>query len=114
MDIPPLPPVLPGRSALPAFLAVEAALTEELQAEREAGSRQIADADEEAARIRAGARERLERVLVDAQEAALREAERQARERANRARSRGQQWVDEAERAAGEALDDALDLCCEA
>jgi hypothetical protein len=104
--------VLPGRSALPAFLAVEAALAEELETGRETGRKQIAEAEEEAARLREEARARLERVLVDAQEAAVREVERQARERVNEARAQGQRWVDEAERVAGETVGDALDLCC--
>ena len=112
MDHPTLPPVLPGRSALPAFLAVERDLGREIEAEAAKTETQVRDAGEEAERIRREGTERLERVLVDAQESAMRAAEAEARERVNAARSAVGGWVDEAARAAETAVDGALDVCC--
>ncbi len=112
MDNPALPSVPPGRSALPAFLVLERALAERLAAEEEQASGETRAAGDEAARIRREGQERLEHVLVDAQESAMREAEARARERVNDARSAVGRWVDEAERAADAALDEALDICC--
>lgn len=112
MDLPPPPQVPSGRPALPAFLPLERALRDALEAESTRAEEERARAGEEAERIRREGRQRLERVLLDAQEEALREAERRARERVNAVRSRGQRWVDEAEQAARSALDEALDLCC--
>lgn len=101
----------PGRSALPALLVVERSLAEELAAEQAKVAREAEHAGEEAARIRRAGEERLQRVLVEAQEAALREVEARARERVNAARSAVTRWVDASERAATAAVDDALDLC---
>ena len=113
MDLPALPSVPPGRSALPALLVVERALEAQIAAEAEKASEEARPAGDEAARIRREGQARLEQVLVDAQEAAIREAETRARERVNEARSKVTSWVDEAERAADAALDEALDVLCE-
>ena len=69
-------------------------------------------ATDEAARIRREGQDRLQHVLVDAQQAAMREAETRARERVNETRAAVSRWVDEAEHAAEAAVDEALDLCC--
>lgn len=112
MDVPTLPSVPPGRSALPALLVVERALEAQIAAEVQKASEETRDAGDEAARIRREGQARLERVLVEAQEAAMREAEARVRARVNDARSRVTRWVDEAERASDTAVEEALDLCC--
>ncbi|MHC5010874.1 MAG: V-type ATPase subunit subunit G family protein [Planctomycetota bacterium] len=113
MDPLELPSVEPGRSALPAFLRAEAPLQERFAAAREAARRRVDEAEADAARIRREGEARLRQILLDAQEAARREAEDRARDRVSSARIKTQHWVDQAEAALQDALDDALNLCCE-
>lgn len=101
-----------GRSALPAFLLVEGGLRAERDEARAEAQRAAAEAEAEAARIRREGEERLKQVVVDAEAQAAREAEARARDRVSAARVETQRWVEEAERAAESAVDDALDLCC--
>lgn len=74
--------------------------------------RTVEDATVEGERIRREGEERLKRVVIEAQETALREAEGRQRDRVSRTRARIQRWVQEAEEAARQTLDEALDLCC--
>lgn len=112
MDPVPLAPVVPGRSALPAFLPLEAALAEQRDASRRGAEARLLAAREEAARIRQDGEARLKDVLVEAQARAWKEAEARARDRVSGVRARTERWVDQAEEAAGQALADALGLCC--
>src|SRR5262245_48825741 len=97
MDLPPLPPVPPGRTALPAFLALEAWVAKE-----RGGARARAEADLEAARAEARRIEgdgaaRLENVVLQAEREAARTAEDAARDRVSAARVALHRWVDAAE-----------------
>lgn len=96
-DRPDLPPVAPGRSALPAFLAVEAFMEQRL-----AGARAEAEARLEAARAHARAveetgRERLRQAVVDAEADALREVESRAVDRVSEARRAVEAWITRSE-----------------
>lgn len=102
-----------GRSALPLFLPVEAELGRRLEAETARVERRVADAEAEAARIRTEGEAAVRDVVVEAEAQAVREAERRERERINDVRVRIERWLEESERAAEAAVDDALDSCCE-
>ena len=103
-----LPSVAPGRSALPAFLALEARLRERAADEEVRAASVIEEAEGEAARLRAQGEERLQQVVLDAERQATREAEAKARDRISEVRVRTQRWIEAAERAAQSAVDDAV------
>lgn len=107
-----LAPASPGRSALPSFLAWEETLRAHLSDAASAAKARVTEADEQAGRIRREGEERLKRLVLDAEEQALREAERAARDRISGVRVQTQRWVEQAEEAARQTLDDALDLLC--
>jgi vacuolar-type H+-ATPase subunit H len=112
VERPSLPPASPGRSALTSFLAWEEALRASVDDAAAAAKARVGEADGEAERIRREGEERLKRLVLEAQEQAMREAERQARDRISDVRVRTQRWVEQAEEAARDTLDDALDLLC--
>ena len=104
---------MPGRSVLPVFLPWEKELDARLDTSRKTAETRVKAACEEAARIRRDGEARLARLVLDAQEEAMREAKARARDRVSGVRAETQRWVDRAEEAARQALDEALDLCCE-
>ncbi len=105
-----LPSVAPGRSALPAFLALEARLRERAASEEARAAQVVEDAEAEAARIRLKGEERLQQVVLEAEAQAKREAEAKARDRISDVRVKTQRWIEAAERAAQAAIDQAVDL----
>lgn len=103
-----LPPAAPGRSALPAFLTIEARLSEHAEAAKAQAAAVIADAEAEAGRIRAKGEERLQQVVLDAEAQAKREAEARARDRISDVRVKTQRWIEGAEEAAQTAVAEAV------
>ncbi len=112
MDAPRLPPVVAGRSALPAFLAVEAWAREKSAGAREAAEATRADAEADAARIRREGDEALKQAVVDGEREALRDVESQQRDKVSEARRAVEAWIGTAEEAAERAIPGALDLLC--
>lgn len=109
MDRPVLPSVAPGRSALPAFLALEAQLRERAVSEEARAAALVEEAEARAARIRAKGEERLQQVVVEAEAQAKREAEAKARDRISDGRVKTQRWIEAAERAVQATVDQAVD-----
>lgn len=110
MEEPRLPPVVAGRSALPAFLAIEAWAEEKTAAARTAADAQRAEAEAEAARIRSEGEEALKQAVLEGEREALREVETEQRDRVSDARRAVETWIQQAEAASSRAVDAALDL----
>ena len=108
MERPALPPVPPGRSALPSFLAVEAGLREQGEAETLKAKAVVAEAEAEAGRLREEGEQRLKQLVLEAEEQAKREAEARARDRISDVRVKTQHWIEAAERASQDAVEDAV------
>jgi len=106
-----MPSIVPGRSALPALAQVEtdvrarfATLMNSLETARK-------EAHAQAEALRKEGEDRLGLLVLDAQRQAIRAVESAARDRISTARIQVQHWIDEAEEAAQEALQEALHLC---
>jgi hypothetical protein len=112
VDVPPLPPVPAGRSALPAFLPVEAWARERTAAARAAATGRIADAVAEAERITREGETALKEAVTAGEAEAVRDVEDRARDRISAARRALNDWVDRSEQAVGKILDDAVDRLC--
>lgn len=108
MDLPPLPPVPPGASALPAFVGIEAWVQRERGGTLAAAEAALRDARAEAARVEAEGLTRLENVVLQAEREAQRTAEDVARDRVSAARVALSRWVDAAERGVGPLVEEAL------
>ncbi len=110
MDEPRLPPVVAGRSALPAFIAVEAWAREKTAAGHLAAEAQLAQGNADAARIRAEGEEALKQAVIDGEHEALRDVATRQRDKVSDARIAVEAWIGAAEEAAARALDDAVNL----
>lgn len=108
MDVPPLAPATPGRSALPVFGALEAWVLEQRSAALKRADTELADARGEAERVRAGGEARLQAVVVEAEREAVRTAEDVARDRVSAARVAISRWIDAAERDLGPIVEEAV------
>lgn len=97
VDRPLLPPLTPGQSALPAFLAIEAWADERLSAERADAARRLDDARQQAERIRVETEARLRQAVLDGEREASRTAADRARDRLSAARQGVQRWIERAE-----------------
>jgi V/A-type H+-transporting ATPase subunit G/H len=96
-NVPPLLPIRPGRSALPAFRPVEEALARAVEDARQEGEARVAEARSEAERVRRQGEERLKEAVHEGQQEALREVEDRSRDRVGDARREVSRLVDEAE-----------------
>jgi vacuolar-type H+-ATPase subunit H len=112
MDAPRLPPVVAGRSALPAFLEVEAWARERTARARSEAADRLEAARADAERVRREGEAALQEVVLEGEHEALRDVQGRARDRVSEARKQVRAWIDEAERAAQEALGAALDVLC--
>lgn len=112
MDPPPLPPVVAGRSALPAFLAVEAWAGEQTAASRAVAKRTLEDARAEAERIREEGETSLREAVLEGEREALREVESTARDRTSAMRHAVDAWVESGEAQAEGLLAEALTIIC--
>jgi hypothetical protein len=110
MDEPRLPPVVAGRSALPAFLTIEDWATAKTAAARAAAEAEVAAADVEAARIRSEGEDALKQAVLAGEHDALRDVETQQRDKVSDARRAVEAWIRHAEEASTRAVTDALDL----
>jgi hypothetical protein len=106
----PLGPVAPGRSALGAFQALEAAGKQAIEAARAEAEKTVAEGKAEADRIRADGEARLKQAVVEGQAEAVRDVEDRARDDVSRARRDVATWVAAAESAIDEAVRQAVDL----
>ncbi len=112
MTRPDLPPVTPGRSALPAFLELEAWARAQLQGAREASQQRLEEASAQARRIRAEGEERLREVVIAGEQEALREVEAAGRDAVSEARLAVNRWIEGAESRMDELLVRAMTLLC--
>lgn len=94
---PALPPVVPGRSALPAFLAVEAAMRERLDASRAEAEARLTAAHEKAAEIERLGREQLRETVIEGEAEAVRDVEQRAVDRVSEARRLVDAWIRQCE-----------------
>lgn len=108
MDLPPLPPVVEGRSALAAFVPLTAWVAQAAGGEAQAAEAALARAREEAAARLAGAQDRLEQTVLAAQAEAEREAEDRARDMVSAARLAVERWIRSVEPAMAPVVDEAL------
>ena len=108
VDLPSLPPVPPGRSALPAFLGLESWVAEERGGVRTEALRALEQARAEAERLRAAGEGRLEALVLEAEQEAVRTAEDGARDRVSAARTTVSRWVDAAENGIGPVVEEAV------
>jgi len=106
------PHVIAGRSALPAFLAVEAWARAQTADAEERAAQRIADGEAEAARVRADGEAALRDAVLEAEREALREVERRSRDEVSEARVALNAWIESGERASEKAVEDALRLIC--
>jgi len=110
MDAPRLPPVVAGRSALPAFLTVEAWARERNAAGTATAAARLDEAETEAARIRREGEETLKQAVLDGEREALADVETHQRDKISAARRAVEAWIQRAESASSEAVAAALDL----
>lgn len=110
MDEPRLPPVVAGRSALPAFLAIEDWAHAKTAAARAAAEAGVAAAEVDAARVREEGEEALKEAVLAGEHEALRDVETQQRDKVSEARRAVESWIQHAEAASTRAVSDALDL----
>ncbi|MDJ0523613.1 MAG: hypothetical protein QNJ90_16200 [Planctomycetota bacterium] len=110
MDEPRLPPVVAGRSALPAFLAVEAWARDKTADARAAADAHRAEAEAEAANVRREGEEALKQAVLDGEREALRDVETAQRDKVSEARRAVETWIRDAEEASTRAVAEALDL----
>ena len=108
MDVPPLLPVPPGASALPAFVGIEAWVRKERGQALAAAQLALRHARDEAERIEAEGLARLENVVVQAEKEAQRNAEDVARDRVSAARTALSRWVDAVERDVAPLVEEAV------
>ena len=112
MDAPALPPVIAGRSALPAFLAIEAWARERAaDARAEAGTR-LEESQAAAERVRTEGEQTLREAVLQGEREALREVESRARDRISAARRSTEAWIQASETASEQAVARAVDLIC--
>ncbi|MDA1196298.1 MAG: hypothetical protein O2894_14105 [Planctomycetota bacterium] len=112
MDAPRLPPAVAGRSALPAFLPVEAWARERTASARESAAAQLAAARAEAELVRTDGEAALRQAVLDGEHEALRDVESSTRDRVSRARAEVNTWINRAEESARAAIAAAVDLLC--
>ena len=112
MDQPTLPPVVAGRSALPAFLAIEAWARAQTAAAEAAAEDLLGDARAEAERVRREGEQALREAVVAAERDALRAVESRARDRVSASRHAVTRWIESAEEEATRQLDEALARIC--
>jgi hypothetical protein len=112
MDVPRLPPVVAGRSALPAFLEVEAWARRRVAVAHEAADALLREARAEAERVRSAGEAAVREAVVQGERDALRDVESRARDRVSAARRGVAAWVEAAEEASVRAVDEALDRIC--
>lgn len=105
---PALPPVVPGRSALPAFLAVEAEMRVRLAAAREAAEARLEAAKEKAAEVERMGKDELRQAVVDAEQDAIRDVEQRAIDRVSEARRLVEDWVRRCEASIDDIVAEAL------
>ena len=104
MDAPALPPVIAGRSALPAFLAVEAWARERAATAREEAEKQLADGQAKAAAVKSDGERSLREAVLEGEREALRDVESQARDRISEARRALEAWIQASEEASESAV----------
>ncbi len=112
MTRPNLPPVTPGRSALPAFLAVEAWARERLQGAQGDAQARLAAARAEAKRIREEGEQKLRDIVIEGEREALRQVEAAGVDAVSEARLAVRRWIDDAESRMDELLVAAMALLC--
>jgi len=112
MTRPDLPPVVPGRSALPAFLGLETWAREQLQDARDAAQKRLGDARLEAQTIRSEGEQKLRDVVIEGEKQALREVESAGTDAVSDARLAVNRWVEGAESRMDELLVLAMALLC--
>jgi len=110
MDAPRLPPVVAGRSALPAFLAVEAWARERSAGAEARAAAHLAASEAEAKRLHEEGERALEQAVLDGEHEALRDVETRQRDRVSTARRAVEAWIQAAETASERAVSDALAL----
>ncbi len=110
VDRPTLPSPPPGRSALPAFAAVERGLLDAIHREEALAARRVEEAEAEARRLVEESEQALKQRVIDAERRRVRQVEDAARDRISAARARVQAWIDASERRSAEAVDRALDV----
>lgn len=112
MDEPRLPPAVAGRSALPTFLAVEAWAREKTASARDAAQTLREEAEADAARIRSEGEAALTEAVLEGEREALRDVESRTRDAISAARVEVETWINRAEEAAREAVEEAMDILC--
>ena len=104
--------VLAGRSALPAFLAVETWVRLRTADAEARAAQHLESAEAEAQRVRTDGEAALRQAVIEAEQEALRDVERRSRDEVSEARVALNAWIDAGERASEEAVEDALRLIC--
>jgi len=112
MDVPELPPVMAGRSALAAFLPLEAWARGQAAAARAQAKARVTQARAEAEAIRSGGEKELQEAALQGEREAVGEVKDRARERISAARRAVDAWINESEGTIEEALARALELIC--
>jgi len=122
MDVPHLPPavaeelmsrgVIAGKSALPAFLAVEAWARERTAAAETEAAARLQEAQGEAERVRSEGERALREAVLEGEREALRDVETRSRDRVSQARRALEAWIQAGEQTAQESVPDALALLC--
>ncbi len=112
MDGPDFPPPIPGRSALPSFLAVEDWARDEIEdAERDAAER-VTQAESDAVRIQEAGQGTIDEAARAAEQLAVADAEARAASRVRHARESIDRWIETSETTLTALVDDALRYLC--
>ena len=112
MDAPALPPVIAGRSALPAFLTIEAWARERAAAARQEAETSLTEGQAKAAAVQRAGEAALREAVLEGEREALREVESRARDRISEARRAMEAWIQASEQASESAVARAVDLIC--
>jgi hypothetical protein len=113
VDRPPLPTAPAGRSALPAFVALEAWADERLAEARADAAEHVAQARAQAERLRTDGEAKLRETVVRAEREARRTSEDHARDLLSAERIRAARWAEAAEAEAEARVEEALGLLLE-
>ncbi len=97
-----------GKSALPAFLVIEAWARQTTAAAETAAAERLEEAQAKAEQVKVEGEQALRQAVLDAEKEALRGVETNARNRVSDARIALNRWIDAAEESVDAVLDEAV------
>ena len=112
MDGPDFPPPIPGRSALPSFLAIEDWARDEIEAAEQEALTRKCRGEADAVRIREAGQTDIDEAARSAEQLAVADAEARAASQVRRARESIDRWIETSETTLTSLVEDALKFIC--